>query len=379
VAFHILVLAGGSGTRLWPLSRESLPKHLLPLGPHGETLLRATVDRIAPLGGAIHVVTAGALVAGCQAALEGSAAARVSAIAEPSPRGTGPALGLAVHEIARTDPDALIVSVHADAHVADPDAYLTAILAAAGWASALGGLATVGLVPTHPATGLGYIEVGTALPAGSWAPPAGTAADAAQLSAAAALPGAHAKGFVEKPSLERATAYLAGGSHLWNVGLFAWTAAAFLGALAAAEPALDAGLREVVEQRAAGREDRAAEVYAALPTVAIEPLLLEGSDSLTVVRAGFDWSDLGSWADLMAASSERADPDGNVTSGDTVLVDAGDCFVESRGQRTVAVLGVEGLVVVDTGDCVLVMPADASQRVKAVVERLRAEGRTDLL
>jgi mannose-1-phosphate guanylyltransferase/mannose-6-phosphate isomerase len=379
VAFHILVLAGGSGTRLWPLSRESLPKHLLPLGPHGETLLRATVDRVTPLGGAIHVVTARALVAGCEAALQGSAAADLSAIAEPSPRGTGPALGLAVHEIAGADPDALIVSVHADSHVVDVEAYLAAIVAAAGWAAALGGLATVGLVPTHPATGLGYIEVGTALPPATWVPPAGTDAGATRLSVAALLPGAHASGFVEKPSLDRATAFLADGSHLWNVGLFAWTARAFLDELAAADPALDARLRDVVEQRAAGNEERASELYAALPTVAVEPLLLEGSDSLTVVRAGFDWSDLGSWADLMAASSERADADGNVASGDTVLVDAHDCFVESRGERTVAVLGVEGLVVVDTGDCVLVMPAAASQRVKSVVERLREEGRTELL
>jgi mannose-1-phosphate guanylyltransferase len=269
--------------------------------------------------------------------------------------------------------------VHADSHVVDAEAYLAAIVAAAGWAAALGGLATVGLVPTHPATGLGYIEVGTALPPQSWVLPAGTNAGASRLTAAAVLPAAHAAGFLEKPSLERATSFLAGGSHLWNLGLFAWTARAFLAELAAADPDLDACLREVVEERAAGHEERASELYAALPTLAVEPLLLEGSHNLAVVRAGFDWSDLGSWADLMAARTQLADAGGNVALGDTVLVDAKDCFVESRGQRTVAVLGVEGMVVVDTGDCVLVMPAAASQRVKEVVERLRAEGRTELL
>jgi mannose-1-phosphate guanylyltransferase len=138
-------------------------------------------------------------------------------------------------------------------------------------------------------------------------------------------------------------------------------------------------VREVVAQRAAGREDRASELYARLPAQAVEPLVLERSARLTVVRAGFDWSDLGSWNDLMAARRDLADANGNVAAGDTLLVDAHDCLVESRGGRTVAVLGVDGLVVVDTGDSVLVMPATASQRVKEVVQRLRTEGRTDRL
>jgi len=379
VALHILVLAGGSGTRLWPLSRESLPKHLLPLGAQGQSLLRTTVDRVAPLGGAIHVVTASAQVDGCAAALEGSASAQLSAIAEPSPRGTGPALGLAVHQIARSDPGALIVSVHADAHVADAEAYRVAILAAAGWAAATGGLAAVGLTPSYPAIGLGYIEVGEPEPPDAWVPPPAASADPVLLAAAAALPAAHAAAFVEKPSLERATAFLAHGGHLWNPGLFAWSARAFLEELAAADPALDARLGEVVEERAGGHEDRASELYASLPSLAIEPLLLERTGRLTVVRAGFDWSDLGTWTDLMATRGADADADGNVATGDTLLVDAHDCLVESRGGRTVAVLGVDGLVVVDTGDSVLVMPATAAQRVRAVVERLREDGRTELL
>jgi mannose-1-phosphate guanylyltransferase/mannose-6-phosphate isomerase len=379
VAFHILVLAGGSGTRLWPLSRESLPKHLLPLGPQGEPLLRATVDRVAPLADAVHVVTARGQLAGCATALEGSAATQLLAIAEPAPRGTGPALGLAVHQIALTDPDALIVSVHADHHVTDVDAYRAAILAAAGWAAGTGGLAAVGLRPTYPATGLGYIEVGAPQPPGAWVSPPAPAADPVLLTAAAALPAAYASAFVEKPSLERATAFLAHDSHLWNLGLFAWTAGAFLEELHAADPALEATLGEVVDERAAGHEDRAAELYTALPTQAVEPLVLERSARLTVVRAAFDWSDLGSWTDLMAAGAARADAEGNVTAGDTLLVDAHDCLVESRGGRTVVVMGVAGLVVVDTGDSILVMPAIASQRVREVVDRLRATGHTELL
>ncbi|HWF58349.1 MAG TPA: sugar phosphate nucleotidyltransferase [Candidatus Dormibacteraeota bacterium] len=379
MAFHILVLAGGSGTRLWPLSRESLPKHLLPLGPQGESLLRATVDRVAPLADAVHVVTARDQLAGCATALGSGAATHLSVIAEPAPRGTGPALGLAVHQIAAADPDALIVSVHADHHVSDVSAYRAAILAAAGWAAASGGLATVGLHPTHPATGLGYIEVGEPQPPGAWVAPGAADADPVLLAAAAALPAAHAAAFVEKPSYERARAFLAGDRHLWNLGLFAWTAGAFLGELNRAAPALDSTLREVVEESAAGHQERAAELYSALPTQAVEPLLLEGSARLTVVRAGFEWSDLGSWSDLLAAGAAHADADGNVAVGDTLLVDAHDCLVESRGGRAVVVMGVDGLVVVDTGDSLLVMPANASQRVREVVDRLRAAGRLEIL
>jgi mannose-1-phosphate guanylyltransferase/mannose-6-phosphate isomerase len=209
--------------------------------------------------------------------------------------------------------------------------------------------------------------------------PLAPAADPVLLTVAAALPAAHASAFVEKPSLERATAFLADDSHLWNLGLFAWTAGAFLEELHAADPALDATLGEVVEERAAGHEDRAAELYTALATQAVEPLVLERSDRLTVVRAAFDWSDLGSWTDLMAAGAARADAEGNVAAGDTLLVDAHDCLVESLGGRTVVVMGVDGLVVVDTGDSILVMPAIASQRVREVVDRLRATGRTKLL
>ena len=293
--------------------------------------------------------------------------------------GPAPALGLAVHQIAQRDPDALIVSVHADHHVGDPEAYRAAVLAVAGWAEATQGLATVGLTPTFPSTGLGYIAMGPPEPPERWAAPPGPAVDAVLLAAAAALPAAHAAAFVEKPPAELATKFVEDGNHLWNLGLFAWTASAFLDELRAADPDLDAALREVVQARSADDEPRAARIYSSLRAVAVDPLVMEHSSRLTVVRAGFGWSDLGSWADLLGARAAAADSAGNVAVGDALFVDSRDCLVEAGGGRVVAVLGLDGVVVVDTGDALLVMAAEASQDVKLIVERLRREGRDELL
>jgi mannose-1-phosphate guanylyltransferase/mannose-6-phosphate isomerase len=379
VGLHVLVLAGGSGTRLWPLSRRSTPKHLLPLAPGGVTLLRATLERVVGLGDSVHVVTAAAQADGCRSALAGLGLPADAVIVEPEPRGTGPALGLAVGLIARDDPDALIASVHADHRVSDSGAYRAAVLASAGWAASTDGLSTVGLVPAAPVTGFGYIELGEPRDPSVWRPPPGTPQAAA--AAASALPAFTATGFTEKPSAEVAQGYLDGGRHLWNLGLFAWTGRRFLEELRSADAALASALVEVVDALAVRDDRTATRVYAAQRTQAVEPLVLERTRRLTVVQASFGWSDLGSWSDVRDArvADGEVDGAGNLIEGDVVVAASRDCTVVARSGRLVAVVGVEGLVVVDTPDALLVVPAARSQLVKEVVDKLSSAGRNDVL
>ncbi|HET9051432.1 MAG TPA: sugar phosphate nucleotidyltransferase [Candidatus Dormibacteraeota bacterium] len=384
MAFRVVVLAGGSGTRLWPLSRAAVPKHLLPLAAGGRTLLAATLDRVRPLTELVWVVTVAAQAERCAAELAAAGLDPARVIAEPGARGTGPALGLAMHTLAAGDPDAIVASVHADAHILDDDGYRRCVVAAAGWARVAGGLATVGVDPVRPATGLGYIELGDALAPADWRVPAADLPLAAEmLGPPPVLPAAHrAVRFVEKPDLATATAYVAGGRHVWNTGLFAWEVATFLAELAAASAEIDAGVATAAAARRRGAEEEARAAYLALPSVAVDPLVLERTQRLVAVRGVFGWSDVGSWADLADARRDggEADGRGNVTLGDTVLSDGvRACYVDSGGGRLVAVVGAQGITVVDTGDVVLVVGEGGSQGVKGVVDELRRRGRTDLV
>ena len=348
-----VVPAGGAGTRLWPLSRAAAPKFLLDLTGSGRTLIQATLDRLTPLvGERVVVVTGAAHEAGVRRQLPG--VERV--VAEPSPRDSMAAIGLAAALLEREDPGALIGSFAAD-HVVTGDQAFAACVREAAEVAASGLLVTIGIQPTSPATGFGYVRGGEPLPG---------------------FPTALAvREFVEKPDAERAQAYVASREYLWNAGMFVVGATVLLDLLAQEHPLLAQGLRAI----AAGERDLE-ETWGGLTRIAIDHAVAEpaaAAGRVAVVPGSFGWEDVGDFAALAALTAPGGG--GVRVLGDPALVvghDASGLVVPGSG-RVVAVVGLDDVVVVDTGDAVLVTTADRAQEVKAVVEALRAAGRLDVL
>jgi mannose-1-phosphate guanylyltransferase len=345
-----LILAGGSGTRFWPASRRERPKQLLPLD--GErSLLARTVERLAPLvpAGSIWISTTEALAGAIRAELPELAADRV--ITEPAGRNTAPAIAaslLAMPEDARHGAVAVLPSDH---RVAEPGAFRRALAAAFAAAESQDRIVALGVVPRWAETGFGYLELG------------GEIAGAPDL--------VEVERFREKPDRTTAEAFVASGRHLWNAGIFVFRGATLLGALERHAPELAAGLA-----RYAAEPARAAELYAALPAISIDYAVMEKAAGLAAVRLDCGWDDLGSWQALFEVLP--AGEAGNRSHGEVVAVDAQDNLLfADRG--LVAALGVSDLVIVRTGDAVLVARRDRAQDVRRIVERLAAAGRDDLL
>jgi mannose-1-phosphate guanylyltransferase len=351
--FWAVIPAGGAGTRLWPLSRAGSPKFLHDLSGDGRSLLQATVDRLTPLAEERFVVVTGAAHAGAvREQLPSLPAAAV--VAEPSPRDSMAAIGLAAAMLELRNPDAVMGSFAADHVISDEPAFLDCVARAVD-AARDDWLVTIGIEPTHPATGFGYIEVGDELPGHH---------------------GVHlARRFVEKPDATTAASYVADG-HRWNAGMFVVRPTVLLDLLAVHHPDLAAGLRGI----AAGEQDLST-TWPGLTKIALDHAVAEpaaAAGRVAVVPGGFGWDDVGDFASL--AGILAAPPEGPTVLGDAGLVraiDAGGLVVPAGG-RTIAVVGVDDVVVVDTGDALLVTTRERAQDVKKVVEALKADGRGDL-
>ena len=355
MARHVVILAGGSGTRLWPRSREKSPKHLLTLHG-GESLLQSTHERVLRLTDNVYVVTEQSQVKSIREQLPNLTDDHF--IVEPARRGTASALGLAALAIAERDPQATMLSVHADHYLGhDEDAYLKTLDAEARWAESKRSLVTVGLRPPYASTAFGYIQVGPPL-------------DGDQ------APVHRVKAFVEKPDLKTAQAYVASGDYLWNLGLFSWPVDVLFSEIATHAPQLYAGLEQVRHARRAAHADEADRLYRALPTEAIDYAVLERTKNLLVVGATFEWHDLGSWADLHDIL--QRDEAGNFVEGESVLIDSKNCMIHSP-HKLVAAVGLEDMVVIETDDAILICPKARSQDVKLIVDRLKQMGKTEYL
>ena len=357
---YAVVPAGGSGTRLWPLSRAGHPKFLHALGSDARTLIRATYDRLVPLAGPYrtYVVTGGAHAAGIARELPELPPEQI--VVEPAPRDSAPAIGMAAAIIDRRDPGAVMGSFAADHVVGDEAAFRASVRAAAEGAAA-GYLMTVGIAATGPETGYGYLRRGGPLAGAGWL----------------------VEEFKEKPAREVAEAYLATGRYAWNASMFVWRVDTFLDELRRQQPELHAGLTEIAGAWGGPRQDEVlGAVWPTLPRVTVDHGVMEDAAArgrVGTVAGDFGWHDIGDWDAVTAVRDASAE--GNVVLGrpaDHLGIDTFDTVVVPGSGRLIATVGVRGLVVVDTDDALLVCSRDRAQEVKSVVAGLSALARDDL-
>ncbi|SMX76230.1 mannose-1-phosphate guanylyltransferase (GDP) /mannose-6-phosphate isomerase, type 2 [Brevibacterium sp. Mu109] len=366
--FHAVIPAGGSGTRLWPVSRTARPKFLHDILGTGSTLLQSTWERTVGLAAPQRtwVVTGRGHVDAVREQLPDLLSDRV--VAEPSPKDSAAAIGLATMLIHREDPDAVIGSFSADHSITNTGEFLSVVEQAAAAAAATGDIVTIGITPTYPATSYGYIETGDLLRI----PDAPTARRAAA--------------FVEKPDAATARTYAYSGGYRWNAGMFIMRAAVLLELLEEQAPALHAGLTRIVDAwHTPDRDAVQSEVWPTLEKKAIDYVVAEpaaAAGRVIVVPGDFGWDDVG---DFDSVAKLRQPVPGEVHGVSAIGEGVDVVDVESRGVvisetgRLVALVGVEDLVVVDTDDAVLVTSRAYAQQVKEVVARVREAGRDELL
>ncbi|GAA1942986.1 mannose-1-phosphate guanylyltransferase [Agromyces allii] len=364
--FYSVIPAGGVGSRLWPLSRADAPKFLHDLTGSGQTLLKDTWDRLAPLSGdqRIMVVTGRAHRAAVEAQLPDLVDENV--VLESEPRDSTAAIGLAAAILERREPGVIIGSFAAD-HVISGAALFRSAVSDAVAAARAGYIATIGITPTEPAVGFGYIECGSEL----------------QVEGASRVE--QVRSFVEKPDLDTARRYVDGGSHLWNAGMFIAKASTLLDEIARNKPDLHAGLVELAEawDDTSTRGPAVDRIWPKLEKIAIDYSVAEpaaDAGRLVVVRGHFQWDDVGDFASLAKLnSSGRSGELAILGEGARVLADASSGIVVSRSKRVISLIGVQDIVVVDTPDALLVTTSEHAQRVKAVVDALRLGGSGDVL
>ena len=344
---YAVILAGGGGTRFWPLSRQARPKQVLPLLGGTGSMVARTVDRLQPLFARTDIL--------CVTALEHAELLRGDVVpgnlmVEPCGRDTAAAIGLAAVLLRRRDPQAVFAVLPADHYVDDPGRF-QATLRQAFEAARAGSLVTIGIPPRGPSESYGYLQRG---------PREGGAFRVLR--------------FVEKPKAEVAARLLASGDHYWNGGIFVWKAEAVLAEIARQLPALAAALDRIAAAAGTPRfDDLLRAEYAALPRISIDHGVMEKAARVVMVEAGFEWDDVGSWS--AAADRRPKDAQGNSFEGQVVAVDTKSALVYSSDPaHVVAVLGLDGFVVVHTPDATLVCPKNRADELKKVVEELRRRG-----
>jgi mannose-1-phosphate guanylyltransferase len=352
-----MILAGGSGTRLWPLSRRNNPKQLLSL-VSGDSMYRITIERLSPLipRERIYVVTnpeMAELLREREPLIPDA-----NYVIEPSPKDSGPAAALGMAHIHHRDPSATVALLSSDHYIGKIDDFQRTLKAASQVAQD-GSIVTLGITPSFPSTGFGYVERGELL--GSFH----------GLSAYRTVT------FAEKPSLEIAQQWIQDGKHSWNAGMFVMMCSTALHEYQRQQPAFGVALGEL--EQAIGSEKFGSvltQVWDIVPKKSFDFAIMEGAERLSVIPVDIDWSDIGTWASLMDVLP--TDVNGNVIIGDHIGIDTHNSLVRGD-KRLIATIGLTNCVIVDTPDVLLVCPMDRVQDVKTIVESLRARHRQDVL
>lgn len=362
--FHAVIPAGGVGTRLWPLSRADAPKFLHDLTGSGTTLIRSTYERLTPLANGRMMVVTG--VKHGDAVISQIPELRAEdLVLEPEPKDSAAAIGLAAAILYRRDPNIIMGSFAADHVIAPVEEFQRAVDEAVA-AAAAGKIVTIGITPTHPSTGFGYIRRGE------------------RFEAEGAPHARHAVEFVEKPAEHVAEDYVASGDYLWNAGMFVGPVSLMLHHLAAAEPQLHAGLTEIAAAWGTSEQEEVLQrIWPTLPRTAIDYSMAEpaaDAGDVAVIPGDFTWDDVGDFA-AIARLNPAAEQEEMTVLGEQARVYSEDSsgVVVSDTNRVVALIGVEDIVVVDTDDALLVTTTDHAQSVKKAVEALKLKGDNDVL
>jgi mannose-1-phosphate guanylyltransferase len=354
---YVVIMAGGSGTRFWPLSRRKTPKQLLDLFG-GATLLEQTVERVRGIAPPerIYIFT-NSLVRRQMVRLLPNIPER-QIVAEPAQRNTAPTIGLAANEILRRDPEGIMAILPADHVIRKPGAFRNALKAGCRWAEAEGCSVVLGIQPTRPETGYGYIRLGRL---------------AKNIGRDKMF---RVETFTEKPTLPVARRYVASKRYLWNAGMFIWRASTLLSNLQRFQPAMAAGLGGITSAGGIDNPRALKRLFPKFEKISIDYALMEKIDNVFAVAADIGWSDVGSWA--VAYDLHAKDNDGNVRPENSLCIDSkGNMLV--GGGKFLVTIGVENLVIVDTGDALLVCAREQSQKVGKAVQELERRGRKNLL
>jgi mannose-1-phosphate guanylyltransferase len=355
---YAVIMAGGKGTRFWPLSREKKPKHLLCI-TGDKTVIRYTVDRITPLipEKNIHIVTGASHSDELSKELDNLPDENI--IIEPVGRNTAPCIGLAALYLKKKNSDAVMAVLPSDHLIGDDESFIATLADACEMAKKGDYLVTIGTQPTDPETGYGYIEKGKTV-------------ERIRNSEICDV-----TSFREKPDISTAEAFLKDGGFYWNSGMFIWKVSSILKAIEKFLPDLYEGLLEIEDSIGTAREKEVvAQIYAKLDPVSIDYGVMEKADNVVMVPGDFGWSDIGCW-DALWKILEK-DESGNVIKGDVINIDSSDSLVFST-DKLVTVVGVKDLVVVETADSIFICDKNSSQDVKKLVEKLEENNMKEYL